>query len=317
MACFLCTLHGRFCTFPSIRAVEPACTLASSESPGWAAALAEFDTMFPMVDASGCVHLSSTLFSLLGALSVSASLALNICELLPMLLCAFIVTAQEAQLVPCVRSSCQRCSHRRWHCLHDAFFMLVSWLCAKRYQDPRKALPSVLKEGRAYYEARAAIHNLTSLEETLQNFTAEGVADKVAEPSVPSCGCPQPSTPSWLALKLLAVDVLSACAPTGSCSRAPAAVWTHDDLRVSRLCGSVSPSHRNHLLCLRSEPGARCVNGRRDLVDRPQRPHCGPSWVCGVVRQAQRAGARCVQRLVGPRWGEEQKPLLLLQPLRQ
>lgn len=40
-------------------------------------------------------------------------------------------------------------------------------------------LPQVLKEGRAYYEARVAIHNLTALEETLKNFTAVGVADKV------------------------------------------------------------------------------------------------------------------------------------------
>jgi hypothetical protein len=47
------------------------------------------------------------------------------------------------------------------------------------YQDPRKALPSVLKAGRAYYEARAAIKNLTSLEIILKNFTAESVADKV------------------------------------------------------------------------------------------------------------------------------------------
>ena len=89
-----------FCSSDVIRAVEPACTLASSESPGWAPAIKEFNTMFPIVDASG-------------------------------------------------------------------------------YQDPRKALPSVLKDGRAYYEARAAIHNLTKLELMLQNFTAEGVADKV------------------------------------------------------------------------------------------------------------------------------------------
>jgi hypothetical protein len=47
------------------------------------------------------------------------------------------------------------------------------------YQDPRKASPRALKLGRGYYEARAAIQNLTSLELTLKNFSAEGVADKV------------------------------------------------------------------------------------------------------------------------------------------
>ena len=47
------------------------------------------------------------------------------------------------------------------------------------YQDPRKASPRALKLGRGYFEARAAIKNLTSLELTLKNFSAEGVADKV------------------------------------------------------------------------------------------------------------------------------------------
>jgi hypothetical protein len=50
---------------------------------------------------------------------------------------------------------------------------------ASGYQDPRKAAPAVLKAGRAYFEARAEINNLTKLELLLKNFTAEGVADKV------------------------------------------------------------------------------------------------------------------------------------------
>jgi hypothetical protein len=97
----LTPLYGyTFCSNPSIRDVEPSCTLAASESADYVAAHAEFMTLFPMVDTSG-------------------------------------------------------------------------------YQDPRKASPRALKLGRGYYEARAAIQNLTSLELTLKNFSAEGVADKV------------------------------------------------------------------------------------------------------------------------------------------